>query len=181
MIKKDINLVPVRKKLPASITVGIPIGVFFLVFLLVIGVFLPTRILRNKEKALDALKVELEGYADTEATFQQRLKELSTLQENKKNYEDFIASGRETLDMANALDAATPDAIRIMQYTYSVDKIILSGFTQDDLQIADYEDILWKTKMFKDIDLGTISGEEGERLFVFTLTHIEAEDGGEDK
>lgn len=181
MIKKDINLVPVKKKLPSSITIGIPVGVLLFALLLTIGIYLPSSILKSKEAKLSSLETELNGYADTETLYQQKLKELSTLQENKKNYENFISSGRETLDMVKALNAITPDTVTILQYGFDIDNIIISGFTKTDLGIADFEDILWKTKMFKDIGLGTISGEKDKRLFIFTLTHIDSEAGGANK
>lgn len=179
MIKKDINLLPARKKLSSSVTVGIPIGAAILALLLFAGIYFPNAALKSKQSRLDELTRELESYGDVNIIYPQKLAELNRLQEVVKNYEDFFSGSKDVLTLVNLLDSITPEEINIIQYDFRNTEIVISGFADSDLDIADFEDILWKTNLFSDINLGTISGEDEARNFIFTMFHTQ--EGGENQ
>ena len=179
MIKKDINLLPARKKLPSSVTYGIPLGIVVLALLLFAGIYFPSSALNNKQEKLDELNAELVSYGDVNIIYPQKLAELNTAQEVLNNYEDFLSGSKQVLTLVNLLNGITPEEINILQFDFRETDIVISGFADSDLDIADYEDTLWGTNLFSDINLGTISGEDGERSFIFTLFHAEEnEEGG---
>ena len=178
MIKKDINLLPAKKKLPASVTYGIPVTVALLALLLFAGIYFPKAALNKKQAKLDELNTELLSYGDVNIIYPQKLQELKTLEEVKKNYEDFFSDTKLVLAMINILDEITPEEINIIQYDFSETQIVISGLADSDLDIADYEDTLWATNLFSEIELGTISGEDEARNFNFKMFHkVEDEEG----
>jgi len=182
MIKNDINLLPAKKRLPAYITVGVPFGIFLLVLLLTAGIYFPSASLNNKKDNLEKLKTELSGYEDVNAQYIQKLQELQTLQGSKANFDDFFSGENHVLEITNMLYEIIPEEVTITQYNLNETGIVISGTALNDLIIADLEDTFWSTEKFSEIDLGTISGLQDERSFVFTLSYFnEASDGGKNQ
>jgi len=94
MIKSDINLLPKKKKLPMSVSFGIPLGIIILVVLVAIGVILPNILLDMKQKKLASLEEELASYSDTESDYTKKIALFTTLQNQKLTYNDFIGSNK---------------------------------------------------------------------------------------
>lgn len=171
MIKTDINLMPKRKKPPKAVSIGIPVGIALFVLIISMGFYMPSKMLESKQNELQILENELSGYTDIQTTYLLKSRQLAELQAEKVNIDGFFSTGRESLDMAVALEKLIPPAITVLKYEYSVDNISIYGSAAADTEIAGFEDKLWKSAMFSDIILGTISGEEGARAFDFILIY----------
>jgi len=145
-------------------------------------VYLPNRLLDIKKVGLIELQNELETYGDVQTAYLQKLQDLELLNKKKVVFENFFSTGRETIDLANLINSVKPSTIVLLQYSYTIDGVTISGTAKDDISIAKFEDSLWKTKLFSNISLKTISGEPGTRTFSFNLTHNVTESaGGENK
>lgn len=179
MTKTDINLMPRKKKPPKAISLGIPAGIVFFVLMISAGFYLPSKMLESKQSELLILENELSGYADMQTAYLLKSKQLAELQAEKSNIDGFFSTDRESLDMAVALEKIIPRTITVLQYEYAIDSISIYGSATADTEIAGFEDRLWKSGMFSDIILGTISGEDGARSFDFTLIYkASPEQGG---
>ena len=182
MMKSDINLLPAKKHVSAYVAIGIPFGIILSILLLIAGIYFPSVVLGGKQESLDKLKAELLGYEDVNTQYIQKLQELQDLQSNKKNLEDFFSGKGDVLEISNMLSEIIPDDVTIVQFDFTEAGIVISGIARNDLIIADLEDTFWKTGRFSEINLGTISGMEEERSFVFTLTYFQDSlNGGENQ
>lgn len=184
MVKSDINLIPKKKKVPLSVTLGILFGVIILALIVFAGITLPSLALQNKQDNLDSLKNELSGYSNIETEFQQKIAAYDTLQKQQANYNDFVNADKQTLEVMQAIMAATPETVTITEQYYDGDKVVLIGAATNDIEIAKFEVALRKIALFSDIRLGMISGTEPVRTFDVTLTHPVSEaamEGGTSK
>lgn len=171
MIKTDINLMPKRKKPPKAVSIGIPAAIALFVIIICAGFYLPSKMLETKRGELLILESELSGFADIQTDYLLKSRQLAELQAEKANIDGFFSTDRESLDMAAALEKIIPPAITVLKYEFAVDNISIYGSASADTDIAGFEDKLWKSGMFSDIILGTISGEEGARAFDFILIY----------
>ncbi|MHB8962686.1 MAG: PilN domain-containing protein [Saccharofermentanales bacterium] len=179
MIKSDINLIPRKKKIPLSVTLGILFGGIGFILLVVIGIYLPSAALKSQQTKLDMLKQELATYANVEAEYTQKLADLTTLQQQQVNYNAFTNTDKQTLELMQQIITITPATITVQEQSYIQDNIILIGTATNNIEIARFEVALRKMGLFSDILLGTISGPDTERSFDLVLTHKPAEDQAE--
>ncbi|MHB1454467.1 MAG: PilN domain-containing protein [Saccharofermentanales bacterium] len=175
MIKSDINLIPRKKKIPLSVTLGILFGIIGFVLLVIVGIALPAASLKNQQTKLDTLKQELATYANVESDYTLKLAELTSLQQQQTNYNAFAATDKQTLELMQQIIAVTPTTITIQEQSYMQDNIVLLGTAKNNIEIARFEVALRKMGLFSDILLGTISGPDTARTFDFVLTHKVAE------
>lgn len=174
MVKSDINLLPKKKKIPASILVGIPAGILLLVAILALGIMGPSLLLNAQQAQLTAMQTELSTYSKVETTYLQKIKEFATLQGQEKNYNDFTASDRQVLDLMSKINAVTPSTVTILSKEFNTEKVTVSGFATTDIEIARFEIELRKLAMFSDILLDSITGSDDQRNFSFILIHKSA-------
>ncbi|MDD4188723.1 MAG: PilN domain-containing protein [Eubacteriales bacterium] len=171
MTKTDINLIPRKKAPPKAVSIGVPAAIALIVLLISAGFYLPSKMLESKQSELLILENELSGYADIKTDYLLKSRRLTALQAEKDNIDGFFSTNRESLDMATALEKIIPPSITILKYEYAVDNITIFGSATADTEIAGFEDSLWRSGMFSDMILGTISGEEGVRTFDFVLIY----------
>jgi len=171
MVKSDINLLPKKKKIPASILLGIPATIILLVFILAVGIMTPSLLLNAKQAQLDALEKQLSTYSQVETNYLQKLKDYSALQSQQKNYNDFIASDKQTMDLLTRIDAAKPSTVTILSEKFDSEKVIVSGYATTDIEVARFEIELRKLALFPEILLDSITGPADQRNFSFTLMH----------
>ena len=171
MVKSDINLLPKKKKIPASILLGVPAGIFVLVFIIALGIMAPSLLLSTQQAQLNALEKQLSAYSQVETEYLQKLKEYSTLQNQQKNYNDFIASGKDALDLIKKIDAAKPSTITNLSEKFDMNSVTVTGYGTTDIEIARFEIELRKLALFPDILLDSITGPDGQRNFSFILMH----------
>jgi hypothetical protein len=178
MNKSDINLVPKKKKTPRSVVFGVLLALLLLIVATWAGAYFPDRILKNRESQLSELKSELASYEDIQVVYFGKIQELAMLNQEKRNYEAFLNSKRETLDAFRRIDRAAMTDIIITKYDFSFTQVTLSGTAVNDLVIADFEESLWGTNLFSRIELGTVSGDPGQRRFIFTLIYSDTDGSG---
>ena len=169
MIQPDINLLPKKKKIPAKIILGVPAGILLLVIVCVLGVMLPSVSLAAKHAELDALKQEISTYSQVETEYLQKLQEFSTIQERQKNYNDFVSTGKETLDLLSKINGVKPSTITILSMQFGIEKIVITGYGTTDIEIARFEIALRNLGLFSEIILDSITGPDDQRNFSFTL------------
>lgn len=169
MIKSDINLLPKKKRLPASITVGIPLGVVLLAVLLSIGIILPKISLSAKKLVLADINEQLKEYVNTENEYQMKLLSFKKLENQKKSYNDFINADAQTLNLFTKINSVKQTTITLEEYVFSPDMVSIRGFATTDIEIARFEVALRKISIFPEISLGNINGDNGRRNFIFTL------------
>lgn len=167
----DINLLPKKKKLSAKVALGVPAVILLIAALAAGGVMLPDRLLQTKEERLASLQQQLAAFSATEQEYLAKLQEFTILQKQQANYESFTGSSKQTLDLLKRIKAAKPAAVTILAEEFDSEKIVLAGFAETDLAIADFEVSLRKLGLFSDITLSSITGAQGRRSFSFTLTH----------
>ena len=171
MIHSDINLLPKKKKVPAKILLGVPALIALVAFIAAIAVIMPSLSLGAQKAKLDSMKKQLTTYSQVESEYQQKLKAFATIQEQEKNYNDFVSTDKETLNLLNKIKAAKLPSITILGMKFDSDKIILSGYGTTDIEIAKYEIALRNLGLFSDIQLASINGPENQRSFSYTLVH----------
>ncbi len=171
MKKTDINLLPKKKSLPVSVTLGIPLGIILLILIAAIGIILPKIALNNQKSKLSELEQQLTNYVNVDSDYVQKLAEYSKLQAQQKNYDDFTKSDKLTIDVLNKILSAKANSITIQNYTFGYDSVAISGSALSDLDIAKFEVAIRKLALFPEISLGTIDGADGQRNFSFTLTY----------
>lgn len=169
MIQPDINLLPKKKKIPAKILLGIPAGILLLVIVFALGIMLPSISLAAKQAELDALKLELSTYSQVETDYLQKLQEFSMIQERQKNYDDFVSTGKETLDFLSKINGIKPSTITILSLQFGIEKIAITGYGTTDIEIAKFEIALRNLGLFSEILLDSINGPDDQRNFSYTL------------
>lgn len=169
MIQSDINLLPKKKKIPAKIILGVPAGIILLAAVVALGIMLPSISLAAKQAELDALKLELATYSQVETDYLQKLQEYSVIQEQQANYNDFVSTGNETLDLLNKINSVKPSTITILSEQFGGEKIVLAGYGTTDIEIAKFEIALRNLGLFSEIMLDSITGPDDQRNFSFTL------------
>ena len=171
MVKSDINLLPTKKKIPASLLLGIPAGILLLVGILALGIMAPSFLLNVQQTQLDALEKELSTYSAVETNYLQKLKEFATLQSQEKNYTDFVASDKLALDLLTRINAVKPSTVTILSENFDIEKVTVAGFATTDIEIARFEIELRKLALFPEILLDSITGPVDQRNFSFILMH----------
>lgn len=169
MIKSDINLLPKKKKLPSSITVGLPFGIVLLGVLLAIGIILPKISLAAKQQILNEINDQLKEYTNTESDYQTKLESFKKLENQKKSYNDFINADAQTLNLFTKINSVKQQTITLQEYSFSAETVSISGVATSDLEIAKFEVALRKLAIFPEISLGNINGDTGKRNFIFSL------------
>lgn len=181
MIKKDINLIPKKKKVKLSLKLGLFFGVIGILSLVFAGIYFPSSMISDKEKNIEGLEKELERYAEQAAEFDSLSGEIRRLRSIKNVFEDFFSTGKEVSEIIRVLESITPAEVIIMNYDFTQEEIIISGKADSDTTIARFENLLWGTGMFTGINLGTISSSDNKRMFSFSLEYDENfPEGGED-
>lgn len=171
MIKTDINLMPQKKKIPLSVTLGILFGIIALAALIAVGIAIPSFVLKARQAELDKLNQDLAAYGDVDAEYMQKVTELNTLKEQQANYTAFENTDRQTLELMQQIIAVTPKTVTVTDQSYLEDTIVVIGHATSNIEIARFEVALRKTGLFSDILLGTITGPDNKREFDFLLTH----------
>ncbi len=182
MIKRDINLIPKKKKIKLSLKLGLFFGIVCIICLVFAGIYFPSYIINEKEDRIANLEKELEGYADSVAAFDDVSGEIRQLRAVKNIFENFFSTGKEVVEIAGVFEDITPAGVVVLNYDFTKDEIIISGQADSDLRIATFENLLWGTGMFSGIDLGTLSTSGDKRLFSFTLVYNDNfPEGGENR
>ncbi len=171
MIKSDINLLPRKKKVPAKIILGIPAGILLLAVICALGIMAPSLALGAQQAKLNVLQQQLSTYSQVETNYQQKVGAYSTIQEQQKNYNDFVSNDKQTLDMLNKINAIKPSTITLLSEKFDIDRIILSGYGTTDIEIARFEIELRKLGLFSDILLSSITGPDNQRSYSYTLMY----------
>ena len=173
MSKTDINLIPRKRVVPAS-TVGLTLLVLILISAIVaLGIYLPGHSLDVKKAKLAVLNDELASYADIDNRYAQKMNELTSLNTRKENLDKFISSDRQVLDIMRSLSACKPGGLYFTSQVYNNDNIVLSGFAENDLLIAEFEISLRTLDIFSNIYLESVLGTNDMRSFYFTLLYKE--------
>lgn len=171
MIKSDINLLPRKKKIPLSVTLGIIFSITGFILLVAVGVFVPASSLKIKHAELDSLKQVLAGYDNVQSDFITKTADLKILQQQQLNYNSFEKTDIQTLELMNQINAIKPETVTIDDQSYNNLGLTLAGYATNDIEIARFEVALRKMGLFSEITLESISGLDGERTFTFTLKH----------
>jgi ABC-type transport system involved in cytochrome bd biosynthesis fused ATPase/permease subunit len=150
----------------------VPAGILLLVFVVALGIMLPAVSLAAKQAELDALKLELSTYSQVETDYLQKLQEYSVIQEQQKNYTDFVSTGKETLDLLSKINGIKPSTITILSLQFGVEKVVITGYGTKDIEIAKFEIALRNLGMFSEIMLDSITGPDDQRNFSFTLLQL---------
>ncbi len=171
MVKSDINLLPKKKKIPASLLLGVPAGILLLVGILSLGIMAPSLLLNAQQAQLTALETELSTYSKVETTYLQKIKEFATLQGQEKNYNDFTAPDRLVKDLMSRINAVTPSTVTVLSKEFDPERVTVSGFATTDIEIARFEIELRKLALFTEILLDSITGPDEQRNFSFILIY----------
>lgn len=170
MAKSDINLIPKKKRIPLSVALGIIFGVAIFAILVFAGIALPRVALDMKQTKLNSLKQDLSAYSNVQTEYTQKMADFTTLQKQQANYKAFESTDLQTLELMKQILAAKPATITVINQSYTGETINLSGLATNDLEIARFEVSLRKTTLFSTIQIGSISGETGKRVYDFVLT-----------
>lgn len=171
MNKADINLLPQKTKLPAYVTLGLPLGLTAFVVLAIFSVLVPQLLLQAKQYSLNSLETELANYSQIQTEYTSKLEESNTARDRQTNYDEFVKTDKQTIELYNAINQVKPASITILSENFDNDKIVLTGVAKDDTDIARYEVELRKLNLFPEIILSSITGTNTERNFSFTLMH----------
>ncbi|MHB1483954.1 MAG: PilN domain-containing protein [Saccharofermentanales bacterium] len=174
MIKSDINLLPKKKRLPASVSFGIPLGIGILVFVLALGIIIPRVALSSKQNKLDALEQELATYSNTESDYAKKIAEFTKLQNQQTTYMKFTANKQQTLDILNKINAVKPATVTLSELRFDYEVVSLFATAPNDTEIARFEVALRKLAIFTNIQLGTIKSP-ALREFDISLVHKDPE------
>lgn len=172
MLKTDINLLPKKKKIPVSVTFGVPLALLFFALIVTIGILLPRMALNAQQTKLNSLEKDLTAYSNVETAYSQAVEEYAKIQNQQKTYKDFTESKYLTLDLINKINLVKPKTITLLDLNFDSEMISISGFATSDIEIAKFEVELRKLAIFSEINLGGIEGPDDKRTFSFSLMHI---------
>ncbi len=169
MYKRDINLLPKRKQISASLLLSVFLVLIFIGLLLFAGIMIPREILAGKTRKLDSLKKQIEEYDNVQIDFLLKSAEYDKLLETKNTLEDFTEYPYKVHDQLKLILENTPKGLEFTQYHFAENMISLEGVQTDDLLIADFELSLRKTEIFKEIHLEYIKGGDNDRGFLLAI------------